>query len=65
MKNCYEMALRLFEVSEAVKVLGDKMSKSNNPNDIKIFSHQMDVLDKEFLIIKHSLEEITYKEKVV
>ena len=61
-KNCYEMAIELFEIGEAIKQLGNIISNSNSSSDVETFLEQLEILNNEFSTIKESLKAINYKE---
>ena len=61
-KNCYEMAIELFEIGEAIKQLGNIISSSNSSSDVEMFLEQVEILNNEFSTIKESLKAIDYKE---
>ena len=61
-KNCYEMAIELFEIGEAIKQLGNIISNSNSSSDVEMFLEQVEILNNEFSTIKESLKAINYKE---
>lgn len=61
-KNCYEMAIELFEIGEAIKQLGNIISSSNSSSDVEMFLEQLEILNNEFSTIKESLKAIDYKE---
>ena len=61
-KNCYEMAIELFEIGEAIKQLGNIISNSNSSSDVEAFLEQVEILNNEFSTIKESLKAINYKE---
>ena len=61
-KNCYEMAIELFEIGEAIKQLGNIISNSNSSSDVEMFLEQLEILNNEFSTIKESLKAINYKE---
>ena len=61
-KNCYEMAIKLFEIGEAIKQLGNIISNSNSSSDVEMFLEQLKILNNEFSTIKESLKAINYKE---
>ena len=61
-KNCYEMAIELFEIGEAIKQLGNIISNSNSSSDVETFLEQVEILNNEFSTIKESLKAINYKE---
>ena len=61
-KNCYEMAIELFEIGEAIKQLGNIISSSNSSSDVEMFLEQLEILNNEFSTIKESLKAINYKE---
>lgn len=61
-KNCYEMAIELFEIGEAIKQLGNIISNSNSSSDVEMFLEQVETLNNEFSTIKESLKAIDYKE---
>ena len=51
-KNCYEMAIELFEIGEAIKQLGNIISNSNSSSDVETFLEQLEILNSEFSTIK-------------
>lgn len=61
--NCYEAALRLFEVSEELKELLDQNQKTHSDKEMKILSGRIERAEIEFLTLKHSLDKISYEEK--
>ena len=61
-KNCYETAIELFEIGEAIKQLGNIISNSNSSSDVETFLEQVEILNNEFSTIKESLKAIDYKE---
>lgn len=61
--NCYEAALRMFEVSEELKVLLDQNQKTQSNKEKEILSSKIEQVEIEFLTLKHSLDKIAYEEK--
>ncbi|EOR19880.1 MULTISPECIES: hypothetical protein [Clostridium] len=61
--NCYEAALRMFEVSEELRQLLDENQNAKNDREKEILSSKIDRAEMEFLTLKHSLDKIPYEEK--
>ncbi len=61
--NCYEAALRMFEVSEELRQLLDENQKVKTNREKEILSSKIDRAEIEFLTLKHSLDKIPYEEK--
>jgi len=61
--NCYEAALRMFEVSEELGQLLDENQNAKNDREKEILSSKIDRAEMEFLTLKHSLDKIPYEEK--
>lgn len=61
--NCYEAALRMFEVSEELRQLLDENQNAKNDREKAILSSKIDRAEMEFLTLKHSLDKIPYEEK--
>ncbi|MCR1952653.1 MULTISPECIES: hypothetical protein [Clostridium] len=61
--NCYEAALRMFELSEELSILLDQNQKANTSREKEILSSKIDRAEIEFLTLKHSLDKIPYEEK--
>lgn len=61
--NCYEAALRMFEVYEELRQLLDENQKVKTNREKEILSSKIDRAEIEFLTLKHSLDKIPYEEK--
>ena len=51
--NCYEAALRMFELSEELSILLNENQKAKTEREVEM----------DFLTLKHSLDKIPYEEK--
>lgn len=60
--NCYEAALKLFELSEELTSLLDQKEKEKNSRLIEALDTKITCVEAEFLAMKHSLTEIPYVE---
>ena len=58
--NCYEAALKLFELSEELTDLFDQKEKEKEPRNNEILDSKIDNVESDFLDLKHSLTEIPY-----
>ncbi|WP_291652374.1 hypothetical protein [Clostridium sp.] len=61
--NCYEAALRMFELSEELSILLDQNQVAKTNREKEILSSKIDRVEIEFLTLKHSLDKIPYEEK--
>lgn len=57
-KNTWEITLRLIQLGTEQEELSKQMSKNNDINKQKILEQKMDILDNEFIKLKHKLQEI-------
>ena len=60
MSNCYEAALKLFELSEELTALFNQKEKEKDARLNEILDSKIDNVEAEFLDLKHSLSEIPY-----
>ena len=60
MSNCYEAALKLFELSEELTALFDQKENEKDARLNEILDSKIDNVEAEFLDLKHSLTEIPY-----
>ena len=61
--NCYEAALRMFELSEELSILLNENQKAKTEREKEILSGKIDRVEMDFLTLKHSLDKIPYEEK--
>lgn len=61
--NCYEAALRMFELSEELSILLNENQKAKTEREKEILSGKIDRVEMDFLTLKHSLDKISYEEK--
>ncbi len=58
--NCYEAMLRMIEVDKELQKLGsEKVNLVENSNEYQVIEQEMNALDTEFLVLKHSLQDTT------
>ena len=60
MSNCYEAALKLFELSEELTALFNQKEKEKDARLNEVLDSKIDNVESEFLDLKHSLSEIPY-----
>lgn len=56
--NAWELTLKLIQKDKEQMDLGEKMNKETNPKVLRAYKTRMEAIDKEFLDIKHKLQEI-------
>lgn len=61
--NCYEAAIRMFELSEELSILLNENQKAKTEREKEILSGKIDRVEMDFLTLKHSLDKIPYEEK--
>lgn len=57
--NCYEAMKRMYEIDEKMQSISKLLCKTNNPKDIALYEQTIDILEDEFLHLKHCLEQTT------
>lgn len=58
--NCYEAMLRMIEIDKELQKLGsEKVNLVENSNEYQVIEKEMNALDTEFLVLKHSLQDTT------
>lgn len=58
--NCYEAMLRMIEIDKELQKLGSKkVNLVENSNEYQVIEQEMNALDTEFLVLKHSLQDTT------
>jgi hypothetical protein len=58
--NCYEAMLRMIEIDKELQKLGsEKVNLVENSNEYQVIEQEMNTLDTEFLVLKHSLQDTT------
>lgn len=55
--NCYEAMKRIYEIDDKMQAIGKLLCKSKNPKEIAVYEQMIDVLEAEFLDLKHNLEQ--------
>jgi TATA-binding protein-associated factor Taf7 len=54
--NCYEAMKRIIEIDSKMSDLGKLLASAKNPADKNRYEKNIDVLEMEFLKLKHQLE---------
>lgn len=54
--NCYEAMKRIIEIDSKMSDLGKLLASAKNPADKDRYEKNIDVLEMEFLKLKHQLE---------
>ncbi|GKU23623.1 hypothetical protein [Clostridium folliculivorans] len=54
--NCYEAMKRIIEIDSKMSDLGKLLANAKNPADKDRYEKNIDVLEMEFLKLKHQLE---------
>lgn len=54
--NCYEAMKRIIEIDSKMSDLGKLLASAKNPADKDRYEKSIDVLEMEFLKLKHQLE---------
>lgn len=62
MSNCYEAAIKLFELSEELTALFDQKEKEKDARLNEVLDAKIDRVEADFLLLKHSLTQIPYVE---
>lgn len=58
--NCYEAMLRMIEIDKELQKLGsEKVNLVESSNEYQVIEQEMNALDTEFLVLKHSLQDTT------